>query len=202
MLNASQKRTKRAALMRLIRDDPDDAAAVAREADDDVHRPTGVHFEKATFVDRATDELAHVVGLAGIFRHDLVELGDVAIHRIGGGLQRRIFLVVLWQVRQQLAQRPNAGAIVRSREMRDAAHFRVRSRAPEVFLCHLLVRDRLDHVRTGDEHVGALLDHEDEVGDGRAVHRAAGAWSHDRTDLGDHARRERVSQEDVGVAAE
>ena len=41
-----------------------------------------------------------------------------------------------------------------------------------------------------------------EVGDRGRVHRAAGARPHDRGDLRDDARGERVAQEDVGVAAE
>ena len=73
--------------------------------------------------------------------------------------------------------------------MRDAARRVVRHRAAEVFLRHVLVRDRLDHVGTGHEHVARVLHHDDEVGDRGRVHGAAGARPHDRGDLRHDARR-------------
>ena len=60
----------------------------------------------------------------------------------------------------------------------------------------------LMHVRAGHEHVARALDHDGEVGDRRRVHGAAGARPHDRGDLRHDAGRQRVAQEDVGVAAE
>ena len=62
--------------------------------------------------------------------------------------------------------------------------------------------DRLDDVRTRDEHVRRLLHHENEIGDGGRVDGAARARPHDGRELGDHPRRERVAQEDVGVAGQ
>ena len=47
-----------------------------------------------------------------------------------------------------------------------------------------------------------LVDHEDEVGHGRAVDRAAGARAHDHADLRDDARRLHVAVEDPAVAGE
>jgi hypothetical protein len=64
------------------------------------------------------------------------------------------------------------------------------------------VRHRLDDVGAGDEHVARPLDHQDEVGDGGRIHRTAGTRPHDGADLRDDAARERVPQEDVGVARE
>ena len=86
--------------------------------------------------------------------------------------------------------------------MRDAARRVVRHRAAELFLRDLFVRDGLDHVGAGHEHVAGVLDHHGEVGDRRRVDRAARARSHDRRDLRHDARRQRVPEEDVGVAAE
>ena len=37
----------------------------------------------------------------------------------------------------------------------------------EVFETDHLVGDRFDNFRTGNEHVGRLVDHNDKVGDGR-----------------------------------
>ena len=65
-----------------------------------------------------------------------------------------------------------------------------------------LVRHGLHDVRARNEHVRDAAHHEDEIGDGGTVDRAAGARTEDRADLRHDARRERVAQEDVGVAAE
>ena len=74
--------------------------------------------------------------------------------------------------------------------------------AAELLEGDVLVRDRLHHVGAGDEHVAHAAHHVDEVGDGGAVHRAAGAGAEDRRDLRHDAGGEGVAQEDVGVAAE
>jgi hypothetical protein len=78
----------------------------------------------------------------------------------------------------------------------------VRRRAAQFLGSDDFVRDRFDHVRAGHEHVGAVLDHEDEVGHGRRVNGAAGAGSHDHGDLRDHARGQHVALKHLGIAAQ
>ena len=73
---------------------------------------------------------------------------------------------------------------------------------PSVFLGDVFVRDGLDDVGAGDEHVAGVVDHEDEIGDGGRVDRAARARAHDGGDLRDHAAGERVAQEDVRVTGQ
>ena len=75
-------------------------------------------------------------------------------------------------------------------------------RAAELLHRHVLAGDRLDHVGTGDEHVGGAVDHHREVGDGRGVDVTAGAGAHDQADLGDHARGVHVAAEDLAVEPE
>jgi len=87
-------------------------------------------------------------------------------------------------------------------KVRHAAGFVVRSCAAELVFGDFFVRDGLDHVGAGDEHVGSFIDHEDEVGDGGRVDRAAGAGAHDRGDLRDDSAVESVAQKNVGVAGE
>ena len=74
--------------------------------------------------------------------------------------------------------------------------------AAQVLKADLLAGDALDDVRAGDEHVGGVLHHEDEVGHGRRVDRAAGGGAHDGRDLGDDAGGDGVPIEDLAVAAE
>ena len=64
----------------------------------------------------------------------------------------------------------------------------------------VLVRDRLDDVGPGHEHVARALDHHREVGDRRRVDGAARARPHDGRDLRNDARGQRVAEEDVGVS--
>jgi hypothetical protein len=96
--------------------------------------------------------------------------------------------------------RMQSSSLAVRREVRHAAARVVRHGSAEILLAHLLVRHGLDHVGTRDEHVGAALHHEDEVGDRRRVDGPAGARPHDRRDLRHHARRQHVAQEDVRVA--
>ncbi len=67
---------------------------------------------------------------------------------------------------------------------------------------HLLLGHRLHHVGAGDEHVGGVLHHEDEVGHGRRIDVAAGARAHDHRDLRDDAGGEHVAGEHLAIAAE
>ena len=66
----------------------------------------------------------------------------------------------------------------------------------------LLAGDGLHHVRAGDEHMRGLIDHEDEVGHGRAVHRTAGTWAEDHRDLRGDTRGLHVAVEDAAVAGQ
>src|SRR5213080_4239600 len=86
--------------------------------------------------------------------------------------------------------------------MRDARLAIVRRGAAEFFFCHIFMRHSLDHVRTGDEHIGRVLDHDVEVGNRRTVNGAAGAWAHDATDLRHDPAGQSVAQKNVSVTAE
>ena len=74
--------------------------------------------------------------------------------------------------------------------------------AAQFLEAHLLAGDRLDDLGPGDEHVGAALDHADEVRQGGGVHRSTGAGTHDERDLWHHSRGVHVAEEDLRVAAE
>ena len=118
------------------------------------------------------------------------------------GAARRIFAVVLRQVAQQLADHAQALGVVGGDEVAHAADRVVRHGAAQRFLGDVFMGDGLDDVGTGDEHVAGVVHHEDEIGDGGRVDRAARARAHDGGDLRHHAAGQRVAQEDVGVAGE
>ena len=57
----------------------------------------------------------------------------------------------------------------------------------------------LNDVRPGDKHLRGLIDHDDEVDQGGGVHVAAGAGTHNEGNLGDHARRQGIAIENLGI---
>ena len=186
----------------LVGHDADAAAVEAGEADDDVARPVAVHLEEVAVVDHCGDDALDVVGLVGIVWHHPVER---RVHPVGGVAaeqQRRVLAVVVGDERQQLTDAVEAVLVVGVGEMRHARRLVVRHRAAELLLGHLLVGHRPDHIGAGDEHVGGVLHHEDEVGDGRAVNRAARAGAHDGADLRHDAAGDCVAQEDLRVAGQ
>src|SRR5260370_25257994 len=88
------------------------------------------------------------------------------------------------------------------KEVGDAATDVVALRAAELVKTDLLAGGHADHLRPGDEHVAEVLDHEDEIGDGRRVDRAAGAGTGDDRELRHHAGGLDVAVEDVGIAGQ
>ena len=85
--------------------------------------------------------------------------------------------------------------------MGNAAARRVNLGAAQALRGDLLAGDRLDHVRAGEEH-RAVAGHDDEVGEGRRIHRAARAGAEDHRDLRDHARGHDIAHEDLAIGGQ
>ena len=77
----------------------------------------------------------------------------------------------------------------------------VRLRTAQLLRRHALAGDALDHLRTGDEHL-RLARLNDEIGQRRAVGRAARARSADQRDLRHRAGQHHVGVEDLAIAGE
>ena len=86
--------------------------------------------------------------------------------------------------------------------MSDATGGVVGHSATEFLLGDFLVRDRLDDVGAGNEHIRGVASHEDEIGDGGRVDGATRARAHDGADLWDDSAGQRVAEENIGVARE
>ena len=216
MLNASQNRTKRAPLTDASMSSvparcagwlatmPTAPAAEPREADDDVPRVVACTSRNVAVVDDRVHR-RRACRTAGSATPARACRAPRPRGRSGSRVStpRRIVEVVAGQDTPSSSRiEREAFAIVGDGEVRDAARLVVRHGAAELLFRHLLVRDGPDHVRAGHEHVARALDHDVEVGDRGRIDRAAGARPHDRGDLRDDAGRQRVAQEDVGVAAE
>ncbi len=181
---------------------PDRATAEPGEPDQDVRGPRRLDLEQLAVVDDPSNDVVHVVRPRRVVGHDRVERRVHAIARILALDRRRVREVVLRQVREQAADGVHRLGLVARGEMGDSAAARVDGRAAERLRVDLLVRHGAHDVRSGHEHVARALDHHGEVGHRGRVHRAAGARAEDHRDLGHHARREDVAQEDLRVAAE
>ena len=189
-------------MRRLVGDDADRAAAEPGEADDDVLGVLAMHLEEVALVDDRSDQLLHVVGLVRVGRDQPVERLVAAIEWIVVGDEGGILQIVARNEAEQLTDHRQTGLFVGRGEMRHAALGVVSVSAAEVLHGDFLVSHGLDDLGAGDEHETRLLDHQDEVGHHRGVHRAAGAGPHDRRNLRHDARRENVANEDVSVAGE
>ena len=86
--------------------------------------------------------------------------------------------------------------------MGHAAFFVMRHGAAKLLLGHFLVRNGLDDVWPGDEHIGRVAGHENEIGNRRRINRATSARSHDGADLRNHATGKRVAEKNIGVTRE
>src|SRR6478735_632308 len=190
----------------LVGDDPDATAVDAAEADDDVAGAFGLDLEEFVVVEDAADDLVHVVGLVRRVRDEGVEfevLGgqrvvDGAGDRVGGQHPGGRGLIVGRQVLDVVEGVLFAGGDV----VGDAGLDHVGVRAAQIFHGDVFAGDGFDDVGAGDEHLGGLVDHDDEVGQGGGVDVAAGGGSHDQGDLGDDAGGLDVAVEDFAVQAE
>ena len=160
-----------------------------------------LHLEEIGFVDRLADKLVHVIGLVRAGRDQRVEAVLLPVPWVIGRTFGYTKTVILGQIVEEIAGRQQRLDIILERIVGHARFGGVRNRTAEFFLRHHFVGHGLDHIGTGDEHVGAVLHHEDEVGHCRAVNRPPRARTHDEADLRHHARCQHVALEHLGIAA-
>src|SRR5512133_3197405 len=73
--------------------------------------------------------------------------------------------------------------------------------AAEILHRHVLAGHCLDHVRTSDEHLRGLVDHDHEVSESWRVDMAASSRSHDQRNLRNDTRRVGIAAKDFTVKA-
>ena len=180
MLNASQKRTNLAdfspasmfsvpaiacgwlATIPTVRPYP-------AEADHDVGREQRLGFQKVPVVDDVLDDGRHVVRLVGAVGDDRIQfavfIGDL---ELDFALVNKLFgQVVVWQEADERAGVIQRVVFVAGEVVRHARDLVVGEGPAEFLHAHVLPGDGLDHIGAGHEHLGGLVDHDDEVGEGR-----------------------------------
>src|SRR5215203_2344312 len=85
--------------------------------------------------------------------------------------------------------------------MRDAGNTIMSYSAAQLLFCYFLVRNSLNHIRSGNKHVGRVFDHDVEISDRGTVDCATSTRPHDATDLRHNTARERVAEENIRVAS-
>ncbi len=109
-------------------------------------------------------------------RHDLVQLLDAPLDRIGRRIDGRLFAIVLREERQVAAHGRQTLLVVGDFEIGDTAHLRVHGRATHLFFGDVLADRRLHEVAAAERHRRRAFHHRHEVGErgnvrgtGRAV---------------------------------
>ena len=174
-------------LGRLVRHDADRPTVHSPEADNDVLRVTGLHLEELVIVEDPGDHLMHVVGLIRRIRDQGVQfevlVGEVVLDctRVRRrGSARRLAEVVGRQIAQQLADIVEGILLAGGDVVRGAGLGHVGLSATEFLHGDVLTGDGFDDVRSGDEHLAGLVDHDDEVGQRGGVHVSARRRTHDQ----------------------
>ena len=85
--------------------------------------------------------------------------------------------------------------------MRDPGLLRVDRGSAEFFRGDNLVSHRLDHIGSGDVHIGGALHHEHKIRQGRTIDRSSGTGPHDGRDLGHDPRSLGVTPKNLRIAA-
>ena len=187
---------------RLVGDETHHDAFDPAEADDDVFREGAMDLKEFVRVHNVRDDAAHVhrgLGIVGNEAADGVVRGE---RNVRARPMRRVLGIVLRQEGQQLAHDADGFGVILREEMHVAGHGGVHVGAADLLHGDRLARHRLDHLGTGDEHVGVLPGHDDEVHQRRRIGGAARAGAADHRDLRDHAGQQHVLEEHAAVAGE
>ena len=170
--------------------------------DDDVRRVILVDLHELLMVDHLVHDVAHVVGASGVLRDQVPQVGFPAIDRVIGGVLRGVVDVVARQVAQKVAHLIYAFLLRLADEVGHTTASGVSGGSSQLFVSHLFPGNGLDDIGTGNIHLADILNHEDEVGDGRRIDRTASGRADDDRDLRDNAGIQGVAKKDVSVGRE
>ena len=186
----------------LVGDDTHAGAAHVGEADHEVLGKVFMHFEELAVVDDGVDDIFHIVSLVGILGNDAVQAILQTVDGVAGRYEGGLLEVVAGDISNQLSDELQGALLGLTHEVGHAALGGMHHGAAELVDGDILARDGLDHLRAGEEHIAVLLRHQDKVGQGRAVDRAAGAGAEDGANLGHHTAGQDVALENLGVAGQ
>ena len=138
----------------------------------------------------------------GGFREQAVHFRIGAQINLRRGLVRRIKQVVGRKKGEKAAGDLDGVRVVVGHEMNVAADAGVGRGAADFIHRAFLAGDGLNHFRPADEHVGAALDHDDEIHQGRRIGRAARARPGHNGNLRHDAGKQDVAKKHLAVGGE
>ncbi len=188
--------------IRLVGDDTHRHTAHAAETDDDILGEIAVYFEELPVVHDGFDYLEHIVRLVGVVRNQLVQTVFQPVDRVGAVDHRCILQIVGRQVRQQLADNLDTFFLALHLEVGDARFGGVNPRTAQVLRADIFAGNGLYHLRTGNEHVGCLVGHQDEVRQGGRINGSSGAGAENGGNLRNHSGSQNIAFENFGVAGQ
>jgi len=185
----------------LVSNNADRVAIHTCKTNDSVLRVGRLDFHEAVTVEDGINHVTNVVRAIRTIGNDAVERFFHAADRIFGNNARRLFVVILRQIAEQLLDKVKAIFFRFRGQMRHAAGAHVHARAAQVINRNLLARHGLDNFRPGQEHI-ALAGHDDEIGQSRRIHCAACARTKNDGNLRDDAGRFDVTHEHFAVSSQ
>ncbi len=173
-----------------------------RKTDHNVGGVRFVHLEELSIIHNQMDDILDVIRLDRIIRDNRIQGCLHPQWVIPVWHKRRVFHVVLRQIRKQFAGQVERIGFAIGGEVTDAGYLGMNRCAAQFLEGDLFMGDGFNHLRSGHEHIRRVAHHDNEIGKRRRVHCAARARSHDDANLGNHTRRQGVAQEYIGVAAQ
>ena len=159
-------------------------------------------FVEAAVINDEINHITDVVGLIGIIGHYVVELFVGTQVVVTAGLEWRILHIIGGQIAHQLTDQKKAIFLRLGRQVGHPADGIMSHRAAQFFKRYVLTGHGFDDVGASDEHMAAVLDHENKIGEGRRIDRTPCTWPHDNADLRDDARGQGVAQKYIGVTGQ
>jgi len=188
--------------IRFLRDNPNRHAAHPRQPHDGIAGKPAQQFQEGAAVHDIRNGIVHGIRHTRIHGDQLVEAFVHAGDQVAGIGKRGIFHVVVGEITEHLAHGCQCLLVGGGGQVCQPADGVVRHGSAEGFGVHFLVRDGLDHIGSGEEHVGLFLHHDDDVRQSGRVGGTTGAGSHDHADLRDNPGVLGVAPEDFGISAQ
>ena len=187
---------------RLVSDDTGRTTIETCETADDVLGIVFMNLHEVTVIDDGVDDLVHVVRFIRVSRNDVVQIVIHAGDVIGTLYERSLLHVVLRDEGNETTNFSQRLFLCSRHKMGHTGFGSVDLSAAELLYGYVLTGNGFHYLRAGDEHIGVLLGHHDEVGQRRAIYCSTGTRTKDHTNLRNNTRGQNVTLEDLGIAGQ
>ncbi|KAF1747562.1 hypothetical protein GCK72_024027 [Caenorhabditis remanei] len=186
--------------LRVVSNDSDGTSVHSCETNDQILGVVWHDFEEVSLIDKSVDDVFHVVGSSRFQWNNSVQGWDSSIPWVLSSTDWSSVSVGKWKIVEELSEAHECIDVVVECSVSNSRGDSVSLGSSELFLSDFFVGDGLDNIRSSDEQVAGVANHESEVSESRRVDGTSGTWSHDHRDLWDNSRSENVLLEDVGIS--